>query len=127
MRNQGIPEPISKHRLIAEPIKVSGGDNAPPDKMESGELNIANAALYSQAAQSEVNMNSVNKSSAENVLINSQHQALKRSKSLPSEKGTVNYLEDLALTQTMFEKGTLICHGEAEDFVNIIRTNRNSI
>jgi len=52
---------------------------------------------------------------------------LTRSRSLPSEKGTVNYLEDLALTQTMFEKGTLICHGEAEDFVNIIRSNRNSI
>lgn len=27
----------------------------------------------------------------------------------------------------MFENGTLICHGEAEAFVNIIRTNRNSI
>ena len=27
----------------------------------------------------------------------------------------------------MFQSGTLINHGEAEDFVNIIRTSRNSI
>ena len=31
------------------------------------------------------------------------------------------------MTQSMFENGTLICHGEAEAFVNIIRTNRKSI
>ena len=52
---------------------------------------------------------------------------MRRSISLPSEKGTENYLEDQALTQSMFENGTLICHGEAEAFVNIIRTSRNSI
>ena len=52
---------------------------------------------------------------------------LRRSISLPSEAGTENYLEDQALTQSMFENGTLICHGEAEAFVNIIRTSRNSI
>ena len=52
---------------------------------------------------------------------------LNRSRSLPSEKGTVNYLEDLALTQTMFENGTLICQGEVMDFINVIRKNRNSI
>ena len=52
---------------------------------------------------------------------------LNRSRSLPSEKGTVNYLEDLAITQTMFENGTLICQGEVMDFINVIRKNRNSI
>jgi hypothetical protein len=69
-------------------------------------------------------MNSLSKDSE---IISMANPPLTRSKTLPSEKGTVNYLEDLALTQTMFEKGTLICNGEAEDFVNIIRANRNSI
>ena len=52
---------------------------------------------------------------------------LNRSRTLPSERGTINQLEDLALTQTMFENGTLICQGEASAFINIIRSNRNSI
>ena len=46
---------------------------------------------------------------------------------LSSDVATLNYLEDMALTQSMFENGTLICHGEATDFVNIIRHKRKSI
>ena len=44
-----------------------------------------------------------------------------------SEKGAVNQLEDMALTQTMFDEGHLIWQGDAEEFVNIIRKSRNSI
>ena len=47
--------------------------------------------------------------------------------SVASEKGAVNQLEDMALTQTMFEEGKLIWQGEAEEFVNIIQKSRNSI
>ena len=36
-------------------------------------------------------------------------------------------MEDMALTQTMFEEGKLIWQGEAEEFVNIIRKSRSSI
>ena len=44
-----------------------------------------------------------------------------------TEKGAVNQLEDMALTQTMFEEGKLIWLGDAEEFVNIIQNSRNSI
>ena len=65
--------------------------------------------------------------SASSVLSNSdENRKLKRSNTLPSDAGTLNYLEDMALTQSMFENGTLICHGEAEAFVNIIRNSRRS-
>ena len=46
---------------------------------------------------------------------------------MATEKGAVNQLEDMALTQTMFEEGKLIWQGEAEEFVNIIKKSRNSI
>ena len=39
----------------------------------------------------------------------------------------VNQLEDLALTQTLFEEGQLIHHGDMDEFVDIIRKNRNSL
>jgi len=44
-----------------------------------------------------------------------------------AEKGAVNQLEDMALTQTMFEEGKLIWQGEAEEFVHIIQKSRSSI
>ena len=50
-----------------------------------------------------------------------------RSKTQIVEKGVFNQLEDLALTQTLFEEGQLIHQGEVEEFVNIIRKNRNSL
>ena len=52
---------------------------------------------------------------------------LARSKTQIVEKGVVNQLEDLALTQTLFEEGQLIHHGDMEEFVDIIRKNRNSL
>ena len=54
-------------------------------------------------------------------------EPLTRSQQAATEKGAVNMLEDMALTQTMFEEGKLIWHGEAEEFVNIIRKSRSSI
>ena len=37
------------------------------------------------------------------------------------DNADLNKLEDLALTQTMFEHGSLIYQGDASEFVNIIR------
>lgn len=46
--------------------------------------------------------------------------------SQPGDKSTSNYVEDLALTQTMFKNGTLICQGDAQEFVNIMNNSKAS-
>ena len=39
----------------------------------------------------------------------------------------LNQWEDLRVTQTMFEDRTLICDGDVDDFIEIIRQKKGSI
>lgn len=65
--------------------------------------------------------------SSEVVLDSGRASEQQRGSTLMSEKTVVNKLEDLALTQTMFQEGTLIHQGHVDEFVDIIRTNRHSL
>ena len=61
------------------------------------------------------------------IEVERKERLLKRSKSFEPQRKEVNQLEDRALAQTLFEDGTLIHHGQAEQFIDIIRVNRNSL